>query len=397
MLMGLRYSIEAVLRGLRRLRWGSGAAASFGILSLCVIYSLLSPAEYAVSALLKIDFVCAGTNAASLSPEHYGTNSIGWGPFNTEARFLSSELVVRRALQRISASGQLRKALHEGVPDSPDAVAAVRDKLQVDFTPDGLRLRAVGGNPREVAAVVNAIAEVYQQERNEIAPVPPGCKRKSITTTEKAHWSTRPLYFVRLPRFGLGAVLLGLAVGLWFSKQPPGNENPFIETFLRWLALGFGGALLLTRLGLGLILVGATVWAFLIATGAGCVALVVSKTPPVHPKVFPYTFRTVFILLVGAAVLWRLIGSEEALTSARVRVSIRGNQGNDELASTYDARLLATECRLIASSCILGSLDDPDSRKALAKHYGYNGPLGEREARYCVIGKQLQNKLSIRV
>jgi hypothetical protein len=116
MLERLRHCIGAVVPGLHRLRWGAGAPVCFGILCWCVISSLRSPAQYAASAVLKIEFVGAGTNAASLSPECYATNRVGWGPLNTEARFLGSELLVRRALQRLDAGPEPRKVRRDGVP-----------------------------------------------------------------------------------------------------------------------------------------------------------------------------------------------------------------------------------------------------------------------------------------
>lgn len=340
--------------------WSVGGGVGLAVFSVCLLVSMRSPREYAATALLKLDFICK--NVAPLSSDQYATNGPGCGPLITEARFLRSELLLRKAQERLKPGAY-----------TPEAGAAMQDGLQTRLVPQGIQIRAIGRDAGETAALVNAVAEVYRDERNRLAPAPPGCQALSIAILRSAESSGSPVYIGPLFRSVLGAVFVGFAAARLFSRKSPAFGSPFLSTFLFWLSLLFGLAVLISPLELAVVLTGATLLAFEVAAGDACVALVASLEPSVPAKLLRYAFRSACILFIGAGIVLELLTPAGFWSSARVRVSVETPAINGELPISYDPRFVETECALICSRFISSQgVDRLQLKRALNRIWQYD-------------------------
>ncbi len=367
-LLGTMRGFFAAIRTiLGRMHWVAGVITTLSLITVRLIYGMMVPKEYGASAVLKLEFL--GTNSAAITAADYATNYAGYRWLCTETRLIQSEVFVGRALQRLK-SGSGAYDFQTGVGGRPSPIESVVDHLGVQIMPKGIRIRLRGNDRQGVADLVNALAETCVEEQNEMAAVPPGCRKLVVTIDQRAQ-PARHVVYGPLLRFTFGAILLGVAIAIRRGKQLRSAEPLFVRSFLFWSSLSCSSGVLVTDFSTPLCFVGATIIAFLTTGATGWVFTAASKDPPVPRKFLKVVFGVVSIVMVCFAVLSNLLETETPMTGARVRVSLKRAQTADELPSSYNPYFLATECALIRSSAILSALMDEHSRKSLAEYYGH--------------------------
>ncbi|MCC6822190.1 MAG: hypothetical protein IT579_15775, partial [Verrucomicrobia subdivision 3 bacterium] len=266
-------------------RWGLGAAVALVAGGVSILLNARALHEHSATALLKLEFIRA--DGVALNLKQYGTNELGGKPIITEAQAMCSELFLRKAQQRLAArpaatgsEGQLPHG--RSLPGRPE-------RPQWSLVPTGVRISLSGPDARQTAALVNEIAQVYQDERNGLFPAPPGCKTLAISLQEKAEPSSQRPNLVLYLRLALGAILLGLAVASWPARSPPEPSGGFLRRFGAWFAWFFGIALLILPLRGPVGLAGAILLACLLTASERCIALVSSPQSPVPARLLKYT------------------------------------------------------------------------------------------------------------
>ena len=347
---------------LRRLRWGLGGGAAILILGIAFGLNARGPREYVSSALLKIEFV--RPDGVRLSLERYATNVLGWPVIQAEARLLCSDLVLRKAYERLEADSN-------GSTNGTGSVLTPGPRgrrPQWRLASAGIRIRAFGTDAKQSAGLLNAIAKVYRDERNAVAPAPPGCKAVVVGTPEPAPPGTRFLPMAHYFRLAFAATLLGFAVAVLRARKPPGTRLPFVALFVSWFSGLSGIALFIPPFDAAVGLAGAILLGYLMAAGDGCITFVAPPQSPVSARLLRYILVCACLLFVGFGILF---GLSNSVSRARVKVSIQDPATAGELGASYAPNFMATEVALIQSSTIATSLVERyDLKRDLSKKYG---------------------------
>jgi hypothetical protein len=249
---------------------------------------------------------------------------------------------------------------------------AADEHVRAVLAPTGIRINASGESMMQAAALANAVAQAYRDERSDGFVAPPGCKALSVSVAEQARPADSSLFSRRLGRCTLAALLLGLAGALMLSGRLMKIRDSVMPLFLFSLASICGLGLLTTNLSSAQAPAGATILALLLATAAAFTEFVISQKVRVSPRFLRFTAITFCAMAFGMGGCFRVLVVDQPESSALVRLSVQNTGATEELPLTYSSRFIATECAVISSKISWGNKVDEGVLGALRREYGYS-------------------------
>ena len=255
--------------GLEDLRCGVGVSLGVALAGSCLIHWLSGAKMYSATTVINTTFV--STNGVPSTPEQYATNGFGWSPIWGEGQLLCSQLVVGKAMRSLGA----KVALIAESGSLWELGSIVASRLSCELHPTGIRLHGKDQDAARAAVLVNAIARTYRDQRDALAPAPPGCRKLSIEIGEPATAPKHRSDVPRLLRELWGACMITFGVMLFFPRELRTESLP--RHFLEWFFLVSGGLFMLTPMPVPFVLLAVTLFALVISLVLGLIELVTER------------------------------------------------------------------------------------------------------------------------
>ena len=369
--------LRQAMPNVRRPRWDVGVIVAVALFCIFLLRHAFSPGQQVVS--MVVDLIFVQPDGGSQSMRQYATNSYGLEAIGTEAALLCSELILLKAEARLDKDGELERKSFRPFPRAHQSARSGSRFPEWRFASRGIRLQAVGKAGAETAQLLNEIVAVYQAERKDLLPAPPGCSEVQAKVLRSAAPSARFANLELLLPFTASAGLLGLAAALFGFRRPKEVELGLVSMFIAWMSLLFGLGIWIRSLDWVVMFAGAILGSSLITGAWSCIALTASNKPAVAPWLLKVTFVVSSIGCLGFGWLEKMVSPTWLLDSGRVLVGIVNPAGSQLLPETYNPRFIETECELIQMSAITGGLfKEPHFQRRLSHFHSFG--LNRREA-----------------